>query len=86
MADSESNVEAVPADKADLVLQASWEIDAIARMMHDHLPIDAEALVYRSMMRRCRRLASMVMSAIGETNMGTPELQAMFDDGEVARV
>lgn len=84
MANSSSNVEAVPADKADLVLQASWEIDAIARMMLEHLQVDADALVYRSMMRRCIRLASMVMSAIGETNLSTSELQSMLNDERVS--
>jgi hypothetical protein len=73
----------IPADRADLVLQASWEIDSIARMTLEYLPVDAETLIYRAMMRRCIRLASMVMSAIGEPNMDTPTLQSMFDDGEV---
>lgn len=84
MADSPSSVQDTPADRADLVLQASWEIDSIARMTLEHLTIDADSLVYRALMRRCIRLASMVMSAIGEPNLDTPTLQSMFDDGEAS--
>jgi hypothetical protein len=84
LTDSPSYSQDIPADRADLVLQASWEIDSIARMTLEYLPADAETLIYRAMMRRCIRLASMVMSAIGELNIDTATLQSMFDDGEVS--
>lgn len=45
----------IPADRADIALQASWEIMDIAEIVHAHMSLDAENLAYRALLRRCKR-------------------------------
>ena len=52
MADNDSRD--IPSGRAELALQASWEIESIAKMVHDHIEGDVENLVYLTLMRRCK--------------------------------
>lgn len=75
----------IPADRARVALEASWEIEAIAGLVIECLRGDVEYIAYFSMMRRCKRLACLVMSAIDEVDaVGMPMLQSMLNDGEVS--
>lgn len=76
----------IPADRADIALQASWEIMDIAEIVHAHMSPDAENLAYRALLRRCKRLSSVIMSALGEPNMSCEKLENMLNDGEVPNV
>lgn len=76
----------IPADRAYIALQASWEIESIAEIVHDHMGLDAENLVHRTLLRRCRRLSSIIMSALGESGIDCATLENMLNDGEVSRV
>ena len=83
MADNDSMD--IPSDRAALALEASWEIESIAKMVHDQLDDGgAENLVYRTLMRRCKKLNSLIMSALGDPNMADGELKAILEDGEVS--
>jgi hypothetical protein len=72
----------IPGVRAFLALQASWEIESIAKMVHNHIEGDAENLVYLTLMRRCKKLNSLIMSALGEPAIKNAELQSMLVDGE----
>lgn len=49
-----------------LALEASWEIEGIAQLVHDQLDGSAEYLPLRSMLRRTKELSSVIMSALGD--------------------
>ncbi|WP_296446990.1 hypothetical protein [Rhodoferax sp. UBA5149] len=76
----------IPADRAYIALQASWEIDGISELVHDHMSLDPDNLPHRALLRRCKRLSSIIMSALGEPDMGCDKLELMLNDEEVAHV
>lgn len=80
---ADNNFMDIPRARAELALQASWEIESIANMVHDHIEGDVENLVYLTLMRRCKKLNSLIMSALGESETSVSQLQVMLVDGEV---
>lgn len=71
----------IQADRAGIALQASWEIEGIADLVHANMTTDVENLVHRALLRRCKRLSSVIMSALGEPAMDCATLESMLLDG-----
>jgi hypothetical protein len=82
--DESSSIGDTPSDRAHVALEAAWEIEAISVMVIKYMDGDIESLAYTSLMRRTKRLACLIMSAISEADeVDMPKLQKMLNDDEV---
>jgi hypothetical protein len=52
-------------ERADIALEATWEIDACIRLLRQELPTEAEHLALTGLARRIEDLTSVVMSVLG---------------------
>ena len=66
-------------DRAELALQASWEIAGSAELVHAQLDTSADNLPLRSLLRRIKLLAGLQMDAIGDEQQTLQEIQERLE-------
>jgi len=76
VATSEDDCEA----RCALALRASWEVEGLATLLHDQIADDAHGLPQRSMLRRVRRLSSVIMSALDDDLDDIASIEARFTE------
>jgi len=81
MAEAASETVTLTQARMRACLEAAWEIDALARVLPDLVPMNDESsphFVVRGMAGRLLRLAHVVMSGVSDESVSTEKLEAII--------
>jgi len=65
----------ISGERADIALNATWEIEGLADIALSNIPPGMESLALRGIVARIKSLNSAIMSAIGEPDTAVTELR-----------